>query len=352
MKRIGIVCTQAAQSRYFDAEQLSRLEELGDVSWLYMPGSSREASIPNDPENIGRLLDFVPGLDVLVVSYGSPRVTERVLDAAGSSLRMVGDTHGDRFADRIDVEAANRRGVVAVDTTNGSSGPVAEWALALILIGLRNAASHFRRLIAGETLWPDRDEFLTDPGYLNGELRGKTVGLIALGIVGRHLVELLRPFKVTVLAYDPHSPDVMADACDLDLVYSLRTLLAESDVVVNLVPLTTETRGLLGSEEFAHLKPGAVFVNVSRGGVVDTAALISRLESGDIVACLDVVEPEPLPAGSPLRRMPNVFLSPHVAGVTANAEGRFFEYMVDEIERVLRGRRPHFPLRPRMRPSS
>ena len=233
-----------------------------------------------------------------------------------------------------------------MDTTNGSSDPVAEWALALILIGLRNAGSHFRRLVAGEVLWPNRDVFLRDQGYLNGELTGKTVGLIAAGNVGRRLLELLEPFQVNVLVTDPYAPTALADAYGLEFA-TLPVLLAESDVVVCLVPLTTATTGMLGTAEFATLRDGAVFVNVSRGAVVDTDAMIAELATGRIIACLDVVEPEPLAPDSPLRAMSNVFLSPHIAGVTAAAEPRFFELMVDEVIRCLSGLRPHYPLVPR-----
>lgn len=343
--KVGIVVTAPGRARYFAPAEVERLERTADVVWLPVTGGDREPMVPDDSAVVGRLREFVADLDALIVSYGSPRVTAEIMDAA-PRLRMIGDTHGDRFAARIDVPAADERGIVVVDTTNGSSDPVSEWALALAMIGLRNAGALFRRLIAGELLWPDRTVFLQDPGYLRGELTGKTVGLIAVGNVGRRLLELLAPFHVHVLAYDPGAPDVLANAYDLDLT-TLDTVLAESDVVINLVPLTAATRGMLSAPEFALLKPGAVFVNVSRGAVVDTGALIARLERGDIVACLDVVEPEPLAVDSPLRSMPNVFLTPHIAGVTDAAEFRFFALMVDEVERVLAGYRPRYRLLPR-----
>ncbi|MEO7235362.1 MAG: hydroxyacid dehydrogenase [Lapillicoccus sp.] len=344
--RVGFAMTVAARKRYVFEASVARLEEVADVVYLDLDGPDRMAGPPpTDDATVGRLRAFVADLDALVVSYGSPRVTADVLDAA-PQLRLVGDTHGDRFAERVDVAAAETRGIVVVDTTNGSSDPVAEWALALALVGLRNAGSFFRRLVAGEVLWEDRTPLLSDPGYLRGELTGKTVGLVALGHVGRRLVELLAPFRVHVLAHDPGAPEVLADAYGIDLT-SLENVLTRSDVVVCLVPLTAETRGLLGRAEIESLRPGTVFVNVSRGQVVDTAALVDRLQRGDIVACLDVVDPEPLAAGSPLRAMPNVFLSPHIAGVTADAEPRFVDLMVDEVLRMLAGHRPRHLLRPR-----
>ncbi len=347
--RVGFAMTAAARKRYAEEASVRRLEDVADVVWLDLEGPDRVSGPPpEDDATVNRLTEFVPDLDVLVVGYGSPRVAESVLSAA-PRLQMVGDTHGDRFAARVDVAACEARGITVVDTTNGSSDPVAEWALALTLVGLRNAGSFFRRLIAGEVLWEDRDALLTDPGYRGGELTGKTVGIIALGNVGRRFLELLAPFHVHVLAYDPGAPEVLAAAYDIDLT-SLDNVLTRSDVIVCLVPLTTRSAGLLGRREIELMKPGAVFVNVSRGPVVDTDALIDRLRRGDLVACLDVVDPEPLAAESPLRSMPNVFLSPHIAGVTAAAEPRFVDLMVDEVLRVLAGHRPRFRLAPREGP--
>jgi phosphoglycerate dehydrogenase-like enzyme len=269
--------------------------------------------------------------------------------AAAPSLRLVGDLHGDRFAQRIDVEAARRRGIWAVDTTNASSGPVAEWALALILIGLRNAGALFRLLVAGELLWPDRTVFERDPGYVHGELAGKTVGIIACGHIGRRLLELLAPFGVHVLIYDPYADDVLAEIYDVTMT-SLHRVMSGSDVVVCLAPLTSQTRGMIGADAIAELRPGSVFVNVSRGPVVDCAALTARLRDGDLIACLDVWDPEPVPPDDEIRAMPNVFLSPHIAGVTAAAEPRFFALMVDEVLRVLAGDQPRHQLIPREPP--
>jgi phosphoglycerate dehydrogenase-like enzyme len=343
--KVGISCTRAAWERYFVGEPLERLRQEAEVVLLDFEGGARDSSTPTDAAAIARLRHFVADLDVLVVSYGSPRVTEEVM-ACAPKLRMIGDTHGDRFASRVDVEGAKRRGIVLSDTTNASSYPVAEWALALVLIGLRNAGDHFRRLVAGELLWPDREVFRSDPGYLLGELHGKTVGLIGAGTAGQQLISLLQPFGVALLVNDPGAPDVLASVFDLELT-SLDNVMAFSDVVVSLVPLTSSTRGMIGADQFELLRSGAVFVNVSRGAVVDTAALVDRLRRGDIIACLDVVEPEPLAVGSPLRSMPNVFLSPHIAGVTVQSEPRFFELMVDEVTRVLKGHRARYPLLPR-----
>ena len=118
---------------------------------------------------------------------------------------------------------------------------------------------------------------------------------------------------------------------------SLDLVLSEPDVVVCLAPLTPRTRGMLGRDEIYRIRSGGVFVNVSRGAIVDSTALIERLEVGDLTACLDVFDPEPVPTASRIRQLPNVFLSPHIAGTSPRSRTRFFEEMVSELERHFSG---------------
>ena len=127
---------------------------------------------------------------------------------------------------------------------------------------------------------------------------------------------------------------------------SLENVLAKSDVIVCLAPLTPATEGMIGRRELDMIPANSVFVNVSRGAVVDSDALIARLKRGDIVAGLDVFDPEPIPADSEIIGLPNTFLSPHIAGVTLASRHRFFSLMVDELERFFRGEKPLFELTP------
>ncbi|TDC45843.1 hydroxyacid dehydrogenase [Jiangella ureilytica] len=345
--RVGIACNRRTRDLTVTPSSLERLRGIADVVWADFEDDSEGYTDPppHDAEAEKRLAQFAAGLDGLVISKGCPKVTPAVLDAA-PGLKLVGDLQGDRFGRRIDVAAARSRGVRAIDTTHGSSDPVAEWALGLMLNGLRNAGSLFRRMIAGEVLFTDRMELRSDPAYLHGELTGKTVGLVAFGHIGRRLVELLAPFRVNVLVHDPYAPRVLADVYDLTMT-SLERLFADSDVVVVLAPLTSQTRGMIGAAELGALKPGAVFVNVSRGPVVDSAALLDRLRRGDVIGCLDVFDPEPIPVGSELRTLPNVFLTPHIAGVTAECGPRFFDLMVDELLRCFAGHETRHDLVPR-----
>jgi phosphoglycerate dehydrogenase-like enzyme len=344
--RVLICANSAVREEIVSGEGVARLEKLADWEWLPSEGVCTRPGVwggpsddPADAERLGTRLGK-GDVDILLICHGSPLIGGAMLDA-GPSVRLVGELEGDRFANRVDLAAAAERGVRVVDSTHGSSVPVSEWALALMLIGLRNAGAQFRRLIAGEEFRRSRD----DPGYRGGELTDQTVGLIGLGHISRRLIELLQPFRCKVLAHDPYVPKELALAVGAQLT-SLERVMSDADVVVCCAPLTPGTKGMIGAKELEWLRPDSVFVNVSRGPIVDSAALIERARRGDIRVSLDVFDPEPIPAGSPIRDLPNVFLSPHIAGVTAACRPRFLSYMVDEIERFVAGHETMFDLTP------
>ena len=342
--RIGLACNKATLTRCLDASARARLAELGELVFgCFDEPSSWDAPPPPNPTTEARFIAFARELDLLMVSHGAPRITGAILDET-PRLRFIGELEGDRFARRIDLASAAAHGVKVVDTTHGSSTPVSEWALGMMLIGLRNAGSLFRRMIAGEII--GQADKRNDPGYLRGELTGKRVGLIGCGHIGRRLLELLAPFHCNVLVYDPHVPRLLADIYDVTLT-SLEAVMSRPDVVVCLAPLTPETRRMIGAREISLLRPGAVFVNVSRGAIVDSGALVARLRQNDMIACLDVFDPEPVPAESPVRTLPNVFLTPHIAGVTAACGPRFVSLMLDEMQRFLSGDETRHDLRAR-----
>jgi len=342
--RVGFACNAETYERMANDEAVAALTELGSFAHhVCDEPSSWDEAPPENSAAIDKLVAFASNVDALLVCHGSPRLTGAILDRL-PNLKIIAEVEGDRFSQRIDVNAAAERGVTVVDTTNGSSYPVSEWALAMAMIGLRNAGSLFRRMIAGEVLFTTSEERVNDFSW-NGELTGRTVGLIGCGYIGRRLIELLQPFHADIYAFDPYAPRVLADIYDMTLT-SLEQVM-DCDVVISLVPLTPETRQMIGEKELNLLRPGSVFVNVSRGAVVDQAALIRRLEKGDIVASLDVFDPEPLEADSPLRQMDNVFLTPHIAGVTAPCGPRFLTLAADEIARKFAGHRTRHDLVPR-----
>jgi D-3-phosphoglycerate dehydrogenase len=338
--RVLIVFDPKLYDSYCDRRDLDRLAAIAE--WEYLPLSGGQSFRANDdPGARARLLERVAGADAVVVCHGAPRIDDAVM-AQAPRLRLIGELEGDRFADRIDTEAAHRRGIRVVDTTNGSSYPVSEWALALMLIGLRNAGALFRRMIAGEEFRLAHDDF----GYVHAELTGKRVGLIGGGHIARRLIRFLHPFAVDISVHDPYIPKEIADILGFRLT-TLDHVLSQNDVVVCLAPLTPATRRMIGRRELDLIPSGAVLVNVSRGAIIDPDALVERLRRGDIVGCFDVFDPEPIPGNHPIRQLPNVFLTPHIAGVTAASRPRFFHLMVDELERFFAGHETLFDLTPR-----
>ena len=336
--QVLIACSERVRHGYLSPEELTRLEQVADWAWFACEGGNiYHAS--EDAEATAQLAKEMGAVDALVICHGAPRIGESIL-AAAPRLRLIGELEGDRFATRIDLDAAWARGIRTVDTTNGSSYPVAEWALALTLIAMRNAGALFRRILARGT-----DRSTIEP--MAGMLTGKRVGLIGGGHMGRRLMKLLRPFEVELWVHDPYLPQELAEALGF-LQTSLDNVLSQCDAIVCVAPLTPQTKGMIGQRELDLIPSGAALVNVSRGPIFDSAALIERLKRGDIVAGLDVFDPEPIPADSEIIDLPNVFLTPHFSGRTARDEyPSFFSLMVDELERFFSSHETYFDLTPR-----
>jgi len=338
--RVLLAFNQKSRDDLFPPANVARLDAAFDWYWLHLEGGENQG--PNeDPAALDTLQGAVGDVEALVVCQGAPLIDGRILHYA-PKLRIVVEMLGDRFARRLDVDSLHQAGVRVVDTTNGGSYPVAEWALALMILSVWNAGEQFRHLIANEAYVRPRTDF----GYTHSELTGKKIGLIGCGYIARRLIEFLRPFQCDIRVYDPYIPKEIPDMLGV-LLTSLDHVLSESDVVVSLVPLTPATRGMLGKRELDLLPSGSVFVNVSRGAVVNSDALIARLQRGDVVAGLDVFDPEPIPVDSPIRQLPNVFITPHIAGSGARVWPRLASLMIDELQRFFDGHETLYDLSPR-----
>jgi phosphoglycerate dehydrogenase-like enzyme len=338
-----LVASRTIYERMLMPRDVERLRAFADLDWLEcnVPFDRTDwTTVPEDAAATRLVASRVGDVDALIVCHGSPRIGPEILNAA-SRLRLIGELEGDRFAARIDVEAAQARGVRVVDTTNGSSYGVAEWALAMTLNATRNAGELFRAMAAGD--WRPESGALD---YERFELTGKRVGLIGLGIIGRRFVQLLEPFRCAIRAHDPYVPKEVADVLGVQLT-SLEHALRDSEVIVCLAPLTPKTRRMIGERELELIKPGTALVNVSRGPIFDPHATIARLRRGDIAAAFDVWDPEPIPLDSPIRQLPNVILTPHIASQTRDGRGRFFKLMVDELDRFFHGHETLYDLTPR-----
>lgn len=265
---------------------------------------------------------------VLVTGWGCPRLDTAALDLA-PRLQLV--VHAAGTVKPFVTDACFERGVRICSAAAANAVPVAEYALGAILLANKcvlELRDRYREVRAFR-LWPREL-----PGL--GNYR-KTIGVVGASRIGRRLLELLRPFDFTRLVHDPYlKPEearrLGAEPVDLD------TLLRRSDVVTLHAPSLPETRHLLDSGRLALMRDGALLVNTARGALVDTAALERELASGRIRAVLDVTEPEVLPPGSPLYELPNVLLTPHIAGSLGTECHRMTELALDELERWIRGR--------------
>ena len=266
--------------------------------------------------------------DVDVIITGAP-ITAAVIEAA-SKLKLIQTTSVGY--DRIDVASAAEKGVAICNVAESNANSVAELVFGLVISVARRIASHDRLMRSGGWGRIDLERQV--------QIRHKTLGIVGLGAIGSRVAQIGRSaFEMRVLAHDPYITEERADQFGGRLV-DLRTLMRESDVVTVHVPLNEETRHMIGGEELSLLKPSAIFINTSRGPVVDEGALIAVLEGGRISgAGLDVFEVEPLPEDSPLRALENVVLVPHI-GSASDALSHMVEVAVENVLRLAKGLEP------------
>ncbi len=234
-----------------------------------------------------------------------------------------------------------------ITTLSGAAmSQMAEYALSMLLaLGRKIPALGYSQK---KSEWP-KDKY---ERFTPFELRGKTVGIVGYGSIGRQIARLLQPFGVTVLAakYNAKQPQDYGYTIDglgdpqgdlVQRIYpfqAVASMLKECHFVVVTVPLTAQTRGLINAKALNALKPGAYVVDISRGGVIDQAALLDGLKSGKLAgAALDVFPEEPLPSNSPLWQMPNVIITPHISGSSPHYEERAVELFSENLHRYLGG---------------
>jgi len=267
---------------------------------------------------------ILPEYDALVVR--SQVQVDAAMIAAGTRLQVVG--RAGVGVDNVDLEAATRAGVTVVNAPTGNTIAAAEQTLALLFAVARRIAAADASVRRGE--WK-RSQFQ------GMELRGRTLGIVGLGKIGLAIADRARALEMPVLGVDPYVSDEQATLHGVTLV-DLPALLSRSDVVTFHVPLTRATTNLLDAKAIAAMKPGAIVLNVARGGIVDEAALADALRSGQLGgAGIDVFVQEP-PTGSPLLEAPNVVLTPHLGASTAEAQVAVAEEVADQILDVLDGR--------------
>jgi glyoxylate reductase len=286
-----------------------------------------EVEMAGDGATAAWLREHVPGAVAIIADPSIP-VDAALLDAAGPTLEVVSN-FGVGY-DNIDLEAVRARGLRATNTPGVLTGSTAELAVALMLATGRRIAEADAYVRAD--LWSRGGA----QQFLGRDLAGATVGLIGFGRIGQRVAQLLEGFAVRLLVHAEEHPAALQAAQQC----ALPDLLAASDFVSLHVPLTAETRHLIDADALSLVQPGAILINTSRGGVVDTTALIAALTSGRLAAAgLDVYEDEPdVPAE--LRALPNTVLLPHIGSATVTTRNAMARLCAENVIAVIDGRPP------------
>jgi len=307
-------------------EKLQHLAELTYDPWI----DQVPLRIYNAEQLAARTAEI--GATVLVVE--SDAVKGPVFDLP---LTAVASTRGD--PNNVDVAAATAAGVPVINTPGRNADAVAEMALALLFAVRRQVIPADHDVREGEVY---RDGTIPYQRFRAWELNGQTAGLVGLGAVARALRWRLEGLGMQVIAYDPYNPEAK---------HTLDELLAESDVVSIHAPVTPETTRMIGADQFATMRPGAVFLNSARAQLHDTDALVASLTSGHLSgAGLDHFVGEFLATDHPLCAMSNVVLTPHIGGATWDTEARQAQMVADDLERLLGGERPIHLVNPEVLP--
>lgn len=327
--RVVALSGPALFASFFDAPRQRRLSR--SFHWTR---SAARAGTPG-------LRSLLGDAEALVTTWDSPTFGEELL-AAAPRLRLVAHCGGEvkaRFARPLFSR-------LAIANAPGPMAPyVAELALTFLLMAARRVDDYREALRRpSNTIYED--------AHLHGcgrdSLRGRTVGLVGFGRIGRALAALLKPLGARALVHDPHAPRSLASRCGVTFV-SLARLLPQAEFLVLAAGLTDETRGMLGRKALALLPNGALVVNVARGGLLDMGALTREVRRGRLRCALDVTDPlEPLPLRHPLRRLPGAWLTPHVGAGAVAVRRAMADVVLDTLERFFRGERVKSRVTPAM----
>ncbi|ETF04360.1 3-phosphoglycerate dehydrogenase [Advenella kashmirensis W13003] len=303
-------------SEFMDEPAVERLRQVAQVD--YRP------DLVDAREQLGHALSQATALIV----RNRTQVNQELL-AQAPQLKVVG-----RLGvglDNIDMALCKEKGITVYPATGANAQAVAEYVIATMFVLLRGAYQASAQIIAGQ--WPRN-------ALGNGlEVSGRTLGLVGFGGIGQLTASLARGLGMKIVAHDPMiAPDNPVWGDSKATPMSLGSLLQESDVVSLHVPLTDDTRHLIDAERVALMKPQGILINTARGGIVDEHAVVAALQGGKLRgAALDVFEDEPVKAGNSLPDIPNLILTPHIAGLTEEANKRVSGVIAEKVATHLMG---------------
>lgn len=303
----------------FDEPVIGRLSELCDII----------TTAPLTDFSTPKARRLLADTEILVSGWGCPFISKDVL-AAAPQLKLIAHAAG-TVKYHLD-PAVYAAGIAVINAVDANAVPVAEFTLAMIIL-------------ANKRVFEFRDIYRTDPTRASshalmdtaiGSYR-RTIGIIGASHIGRRVIDLLKPLDCDVLLYDPHVRPGDPITREAELI-GLDDLILGSDIVSLHAPSLPSTRHMIGAREFGLMRDGATLINTARGALVDEAAMIDVLQTGRISAVIDVTDPEIPPPDSALYRLPNVFLTPHIAGAIGNERARLGNLVAEEIGRFVAGR--------------
>ena len=303
------------------APLMQRLQAQAEVTLIDDPKSS---------DGLARLRDALPHADALLGA--SVKLDAELLDLAPKLKAVSSVSVG---VDNYDIEYLTRRGVLLTNTPDVLTETTADTGFALIMATARRVVELATMVRDGQ--WQQN----IGPKHFGSDVHGKTLGIIGMGRIGEAVAQRGHfGFGMPVI-YHSHSPKPAVEARFNARYRSLEDVLREADFVCLTVPLTAETEGLIGAEQFAQMRPETIFINIARGKVVDERALIAALQNGQIRAAgLDVFEQEPVSPDSPLLKMNNVVATPHMGSATHETREAMARCAVDNLLAALAGERP------------
>lgn len=323
--RKRVLCLPASEhiEYVFTVETLEGLRTLFDVAFNDLGRNYTSAEVASK----------IKGFDALIAGWGSPPLTESVFEnadrlkiiahSAGSVKGLLSRNAVQRYIVPREICVCNAPGAIAFN--------VAEATLGLLIMTSRRLIDHAMN-VRERLMWRDS----SIPREVR-TINGSTIGIVGASTVGREVIHLLKPFDCRILVYDPYFSDAEADGLEVEKT-GLEELFTQSDSVSIHAPMTEETYHMVSERHLRLLRNGAVLVNTSRGKVIDQEALIRECETGRILVALDVTDPEPLPKDSPLRKLRNVTITPHVAGHGLYGAKKIGEMTLQALEDFFAGR--------------
>lgn len=320
---IAVLPPVSLRAEIFTENAMSLLESLGEVR-------ANEAQTRDLTEEEAR--ELIAGADVVITSWGSPRISPEIVDAA-PDLRL--HCHAAGTVKPFISDAEWERGIVITSAAAAIAVSVAETTLGWIIIAAKRALT--ANTVTHTGGW--KKEMPLPPG----DLRHKTIGIVGASHVGRRVIELLKNFENDVVLYDPYVDEDQAEKLGVRKV-DLPELMRSSDIVSLHAPSVDATRHMINRDTLALMKHGASLINTARGSLIDEQALTEVLEQDKIWAFIDVTDPEPPAPDHPFRRLPNCVLTPHIAGGVEAGRFRIGDYTVEEVRRFVAGELPAYPI--------